>query len=100
MFLFQYLCSVHWVNNDVTRPRFPLEELVTVKHLYTVQYSVHCANNNLNLHVKTEPVTAGADTTENVRLLLFIFIYIWLRNQTQTIEADPTVTGSVFVNGN
>ena len=28
---------VHWVNNDVTRPRFPLEELVTVKHLYTVQ---------------------------------------------------------------
>ena len=72
---------VHWVNNDVTRPRFPLEELVTVKHLYmyNVQYSVHCVNNNLNLRIKTKPVMAGADTRENVPATeLFIYIYIYL----------------------
>ena len=70
---------VHWVNNDVTRPRFPLEELVTVKHLYNLQYSVHCVNNNLNLRIKTEPVMAGADTRENVPATeLFIYIYIYL----------------------
>ena len=30
---------------------------------------IHCPNNKLNLRLKTEPVTAGADATAYIRLL-------------------------------
>ena len=41
---------------------------------------VHCARSNLNLHVKTEPITAGADATVYVRLYVQ---YIWFCNLLQ-----------------
>ena len=48
---------------------------------------------NMNIRIKTEPVTAGADATEFVRLL---FTNIWPRIQTYTAVIAPTVTGSVL----
>ena len=55
----------------------------------------HWPKTNLNLRLKTGPVTAGADATVYVRHL---FPYSWSRNQTATVASAPTVTmtGSVF----
>ena len=47
---------------------------------------VHCARSNLNLHVKTEPITAGADATVYVQLLF-----------TYTVASASTVIDSVFM---
>ena len=50
--------------------------------------AVHCPKNNLNFRLKTEPVTAEADATTHVRLLLYL-----AQNWTNTVAPAPTVTG-------
>ena len=46
----------------------------------------HCPKNYLNLRIKTEPVTAGADAT----------VYVRPRNHIFLIASVPAVTGSLF----
>ena len=55
----------------------------------SVNPEVHCPKNYLNFHIKTEPVTAGADATINVRLSLTVILP---RDQTQTVATAPTGT--------
>ena len=61
---------------------------------------MHCAKNNLNLRIKSEPATAGANATVYVRLF-GIYSYCWPRNQTGilycAIASAPTVTGMVIM---
>ena len=64
--------------------------------LYTVQYSTHCPKSILNLCIKTEPVTAGAEATVYV-LLLFTYTYVWPRNQAYYVPSAPTGSGWVFM---
>ena len=56
-------------------------------------YSIHCPKSNLILHLKTEPFTAGADTTVYVWLLC---PHIWPRNPTYTVTSASNVTCSIF----
>ena len=53
---------------------------------------VHCAKGNLNFCLKTEPVTTGANATENV----WFCLRIWPRNQIYIVTSAPAMTGSVF----
>ena len=55
---------------------------------------VHCANNNLNIRIKIEPVTAEADATVYVRLFV---TDIRPRYQTFTVASAPTMAGSVYL---
>ena len=50
-------------------------------------------NNNLNISLGTETVTAGENATAFVWILNTC---IWLRNQTYTVASAPTVIGLVF----
>ena len=54
-----YICL--WSNLSL----FATSEILnTLRNLYTcVQYGILCPKNNLNIRIKTEPVTVGADPT-------------------------------------
>ena len=67
--------------------------------LYNLPYEcVYCTDTkiNMNLCIKTEPVTEVAHATINVWLLL---TYFWYRKYTHTDAFASTVTGSVFMQG-
>ena len=57
--------------------------------------SSHCPKNNLMHHIKTGPVTVGADPTEYV---YFLGQYVYLnKNRTYTVAFTPAVAESVFL---
>ena len=61
----------------------------------------HCPKNNLNLCLKTEPVTVGADATLHMWLvsgpdILYTVQYV-TKWRTSTVAFAPAVTGSVFM---
>ena len=82
-----YLCLL--TNNNCTEgkdekveqvhPKYFLQLVRTaLKQNYSCKkQSMHCPKNNLNLGVKTEPVTPGAEATVYVRFLLLVQ-YIFL----------------------
>ena len=55
----------------------------------------HCSKNNLDLHIKTEPVTAGADATVSVWFLVTYGLHVHVCQQTCTVASNPSMTGLV-----
>ena len=51
--LFSHHIMSSFLTLDPSQPSYPIQ--------YTVHMYVHCPENNLNLGIKTEPVTVGAD---------------------------------------
>ena len=63
------------------------------KKILVLQNSLQCPKNNMNLRIKTEPVTIGAG----------VMLYVWFpcqlivnKNRTYTVASTQAVTGIVF----
>ena len=61
-------------------------------------WMAHCPKNNLNLGIKTDPVTYGSDATVYSTVGLDYGIHICTRyTYVRTIACPPAVTGSIFM---
>ena len=60
-------------------------------------WMAHCPKNNLNLGIKTEPVTYGSDATVYSRSCLWDTHTSMYTVYICTIACPPAVTGSIFM---
>ena len=56
--------------------------------------TAHCLKNNLNLRIKTKPVTAETDATVNVWFMGHICV---LKSVKYGVASNPAILGSVFM---
>ena len=76
----------HILHNKYTSNLYRLEQ---IRSVYSVILFIQNLKNNLNINIKTEPVTDRVDIT-------VLRMVVGQINQTSTDASTPSMTGSVF----
>ena len=76
----------------------PKRKLIFLKKP-TKELDILCVKNNLNLRIKTEPVTAGAEAMVylDIWLVQYLFTCIWPRNRHIPFFPDSNTYATVYV---